>query len=124
MGKMEALCKLRDIYRAIASFEVMFEEKYHLSLNEGMLLCSLSKRGSLQAGESSDLLGVTHSNASKLIRSVEDKELIERVLGKVDKRQMHFSLSEKGKRVLADIKCGEMELPAILQEAVKCDAAK
>ena len=124
MGKMEALCKLRDIYRAIASFEVQFEEKYHLSLNEGMLLCSLSKRGSLQAGEISDLLGITHSNASKLIRSVEDKELIERVLGKIDKRQMHFSLSEKGMEVLANIKCCEMELPAILQEAVKGDATE
>lgn len=124
MGKMESLCKIRDIYRAIASFEVEFERLYHLSLNEGMLLCSLSKNGSLQAGEIADLLGLTHSNASKVIRSVEDKGLIERVLGKVDKRQMHFLLTEKGTDTLQSIKCGDMELPAILQEAVKDDSAK
>lgn len=38
---MEALCKIRDIYRAIAEFEGQFVQQYDLSLNEGMLLCTL-----------------------------------------------------------------------------------
>ena len=38
---METLCKIRDVYRAIAEFEVQFTQMYDLSLNEGMLLCTL-----------------------------------------------------------------------------------
>ena len=41
---MEVLCKIRDIYRAIAEFEAQFEQAYGLSLNEGMLLCTLLVR--------------------------------------------------------------------------------
>ena len=38
---METLCKIRDIYATIEKFEVEFEKEYGLSLNEGMLLCTL-----------------------------------------------------------------------------------
>ena len=38
---METLCRIRDIYRAIAEFEVKFMQEFDLSLNEGMLLCTL-----------------------------------------------------------------------------------
>lgn len=38
---MEDLCKIRDVYRAIAEFETQFIQQYNLSLNEGMLLCAL-----------------------------------------------------------------------------------
>ena len=37
---MEDLCKIRDVYRAIAEFETQFMQQYNLSLNEGMLLCT------------------------------------------------------------------------------------
>ena len=32
---METLCRIRDIYRAIAEFEVQFMQEFDLSLNEG-----------------------------------------------------------------------------------------
>ena len=35
---MEDLCKIRDVYRAIAEFETQFMQQYNLSLNEGMLI--------------------------------------------------------------------------------------
>lgn len=39
-------------------------------------------------------------NASKIIRSVEEKKLITRLVGKADKRQMHFALTPEGRTVL------------------------
>lgn len=48
---METLCKIRDVYRAIAEFEVQFVQKYDLSLNEGMLLCTLLEAPKLTSGE-------------------------------------------------------------------------
>ena len=82
---MEDLCKIRDVYRAIAEFETQFIQQYNLSLNEGMLLCALLDNPRLTSGEIAEALGLTHSNTSKLIRSVEEKKLIARIIGKVDK---------------------------------------
>ena len=48
---METLCKIRDVYRAIAEFEVQFTQMYDLSLNEGMLLCTLLNTPKLTSSE-------------------------------------------------------------------------
>lgn len=116
---METLCKIRDIYRAVAAFETEFEKQHNLCLNEGMLLCTLDKKESLSSGEIAELLGLTTSNTSKVIKSVENKKLVKRVLGSVDKRQMYFSLSDKGKKVLSEIKCNEFVLPDLLEDLLK-----
>ena len=100
---METLCKIRDLYRAIAEFETRFEKVHHLCLNEGMLLCCLSKKKRLSSGEIAGLLGLTNSNTSKVIRSVEDKGYVERNLGDSDKRQMYFSLTAEGKKILKEM---------------------
>ena len=70
---MEDLCKIRDVYRAIAEFETQFIQQYNLSLNEGMLLCALLDNPRLNAGEIAEALGLSHSYTSILIRSVEEK---------------------------------------------------
>ena len=77
---MEDLCKIRDVYRAIAEFETQFMQQYNLSLNEGMLLCTLLNTPRLTSGEIAEALGLTCSNTSKLIRSVEEKKLIARII--------------------------------------------
>ncbi|MDD6211255.1 MAG: winged helix DNA-binding protein [Bacteroidales bacterium] len=115
---METLCKIRDIYRSIAEFEGRFEKEHRLCLNEGMLLCSLSRAERLSSGEIAELLGLTASNTSKVIRSVEGKGLIERVLGEKDKRQMYFSLTEEGRKRLSEIKCGSVEIPELLKSVL------
>ena len=48
---METLCRIRDIYRAIAEFEVKFMQEFDLSLNEGMLLCTLLNTPKLTSSE-------------------------------------------------------------------------
>ncbi len=78
---------MRDIYRAIAEFEVKFMQEFDLSLNEGMLLCTLLNTPKLTSSEIAEALGLSASNTSKVIRSVEDKKLITRLVGKTDKRR-------------------------------------
>ena len=114
--KMKTLCRIRDINRAVSTFETEMIKKHHLCLNEGMLLCTLSKEEQLTSGEIADTLGLTASNASKVIKSVEDKALVKRVIGDVDKRQMYFSLTSSGREALAKIDCGNIELPDLLKE--------
>lgn len=115
---MKDLCKIRDVYRAIAEFETQFIQQYNLSLNEGMLLCALLDYPRLTSGEIAESLGLSHSNTSKLIRSVEEKKLVTRIVGKEDKRQMHFSLTSEGKEQINAIKNTTHEMPALLQKIV------
>lgn len=115
---METLCKIRDLYRAIAEFEARFEKVYHLCLNEGMLLCCLSKKRRLSSGEIAEQLGLTNSNTSKVIRSVEDKGYIERNLGDSDKRQMYFSLTAEGKKILEEMEGCHLEIPELLRSVL------
>ena len=116
---METLCKIRDVYRAIAEFEVQFMQLYNLSLNEGMLLCTLLDRPKLTSSEIAEALGLSASNTSKVIRSVEDKKLITRLIGKEDKRQMHFTLTSEGKSKITDIKNATFEMPGLLRQVVR-----
>jgi DNA-binding MarR family transcriptional regulator len=61
-------------------------------------------------------LGLTCSNASKVIASAEKKELIQRSFGNNDKRQMYFSLTEKGKEQLSAIRGFDLEFPELLKK--------
>lgn len=115
---METLCKIRDVYRAIAEFEVQFTQMYDLSLNEGMLLCTLLNTPKFTSSEIAEALGLSASNTSKVIRSVEGKKLITRLIGKEDKRQMRFSLTTEGKNRISDIKNATFELSGLLQQVV------
>lgn len=102
---MDALCKIRDICRAVYEFEMKFQATYGIGLNEGMVLCSISNLGQCSSGQLAELLGLSSSNSSKVIISVENKGLIERIVGKADKRQMYFKLTSQGKKLLEEVKC-------------------
>lgn len=115
---MDKLCKIRDVQRSIIAFEQRFVKRYGICLNEGMLLCSLHKSERLSSGELGELLGLTPSNTSKVIASVEEKGLITRILGTTDKRQMYFALTEKGRGKIASICCEEVEIPEFLNEII------
>jgi DNA-binding MarR family transcriptional regulator len=116
---MNTICKIRDIYMAIGEFETYFVKEFNLSLNEGMLLCSLQEKGELTSTSLAKELQLTCSNTSKVIKSVEEKEYIERKLGKEDKREMRFSLTPKGNDVINHIKASKIEIPKELKRVLK-----
>lgn len=115
---MTDLCRIRDLQRAILRFEAAFIQRFGLTLNEGMLLCTLLETPRLTSGELSESLGLTPSNTSKVIRPVEDKGLITRLVGETDKRQMLFTLTPKGRQLITEIKESTYELPEELQQAL------
>lgn len=115
---MTDLCRIRDLQRAIIRFENGFVQRFGLSLNEGMLLCTLLERPQLTSGELSEALGLTPSNTSKVIRPVEDRGLITRLVGETDKRRMLFALTPEGRRLITKIKESTHELPEELRRAL------
>ena len=118
---IKLICQLRDINIAMNNLEMQLNEKYGVGLNEAMALCSLSD-GRLSATEIAEMTEMTSSHCSKVIKSIEQKLLIERVLGENDKRQMYFSLNKDGKKKLSQIKCNGLALPEILQPVLgRCE---
>lgn len=101
---METLCKIRDIYRLLYTFEREFQERYGIGFNEGLLLCTIEKAGSCASGQLAYWLGLSSSNSSKVIVQAEKKGLIQRNIGQKDKRQMYFSLTAAGQEQLNTIR--------------------
>lgn len=116
-NQVKTLCQIRDIYRAIAEFEIDFQHNFDMCLNEGMLLCSLNIN-KYSSSEIAEVLGLSNSNTSKVIKSVEKKGLVKRMVGKDDKRQMYFVLTDTGRKKLEAIKCGEFAIPEILKSKI------
>lgn len=108
------LCLLRDIFRAVREFEISFQEKYDLCLNEGMAICSL-RYGQMSSSDLAEKLGLSASNMSKVIKSVEDKGLVVRKMGKEDKRQMYFVLSNQGTEKLHELCAEEPHIDSVLE---------
>jgi DNA-binding MarR family transcriptional regulator len=106
-GQEKTLCRIRDIYRSIATFEADFEGKYDICLNEGMLLCSLNGN-KYSSSELAELLGLTNSNMSKVIKSVEQKGLVKR-----------NTLTDAGKAKLGTINCEDVEIPGLLKAVIE-----
>jgi DNA-binding MarR family transcriptional regulator len=90
-------------------------------MNEAMLLCLLSENKSLSAGDISTELGLTCSNASKVIASMEKSGLILRRTSKADGRSMTFSLSKKGTALLDKVHCDNIQIPEDLQRLISKD---
>ena len=98
---------MRELFKALSELEANLIEQHGVSLNEAMALCCIG----------GDRLTASHT--SKVIRSIEDKELIVRSLGDKDKRQMYFTLSDKGKICLNQLKENEIEVPKMLKPLFK-----
>ena len=114
----QVICRVRDINRAIAELERQFLQQFDVNINEAMLLCTLKEKGKLSSGAIAEALGLSASNASKVIASSEKKNLISRNLCKEDKRQMFFSLSSIGKEKIETMRNEQIDLPEILREVV------
>lgn len=112
------ICKIRNIARAIAELDTRLMNQFGICINEAMLLCILSEHELMTASAIAEELGVTPSNASKIIRIVEEKEYIERSIDKRDHRKMFFSLSTEGQQKIETMKASSIEFPAILQEII------
>ena len=105
---------MRELIKALGELEMQLQKRYGVSANEAMALCCI-RRDTLNASHISEAIGLTPSNTSKVLRSLEKKELLSRSLGDADRRQMRFTLTEGGVRLLETIKNEEIEIPQFIQ---------
>ena len=74
------ICRIRNVYRAIAAFETEFQKQLGLNINEAMLLCIVSEKENISSGEIAEEMELSNSNASKVIASLEKSGYINRKL--------------------------------------------
>ncbi|MFV0419101.1 MAG: MarR family winged helix-turn-helix transcriptional regulator [Dysgonomonas sp.] len=80
-----------------------------ITLNEAIVVYSLSKECDSCASYLSDQLGLSNSRTSKILLNLERKRYIKRKVGKEDKRLMLFSLTEKGMEKKKELQRNEDE---------------
>lgn len=112
------ICKLRRIYKAIAAFEAQVETSLGVNINQMMLLCLLSEKEDLSAGEIAEEMGLSRSNASKVIASLEKDGHVRRRTCKEDCRSQRFHLTRQGHELLSHVHCESLRLPESLQRVV------
>ncbi|MCE2615315.1 MarR family transcriptional regulator [Phocaeicola oris] len=117
----DCLCHIRDIYRSIAAFEHTLQQNFSLNINEAMLLCIVSEHENISSGELAEEMGLSNSNMSKVIASMEKQRLIDRHACKEDLRCMKFSITKKGEQLLSEINCDNVKLPECIQKLVSKD---
>ena len=81
----------------------VISKKYNLSVNERNTLIVLSNLDINSVKELSDYLSISNTNTSKVLSSLEKKNLILRILDKKDKRFIQLLLTEKGKLISQNV---------------------
>ena len=101
---------MRELMRALSSLESDLERRHGITLNEAMVMCCIGS-GSATATSISENIGLTPSNTSKLLRSMEGKGLLKRAMGEKDRRCMYFTLTQEGLNRLGVLKSDEIPVP-------------
>lgn len=107
---MNEICKLKDIYKTLYSFERAFAFANHITINEGLLLCCMKDGAPKTANDLCEFIGLSNSRVSRIINTVEKKGYIKREIGNTDKRQMVFTLTVEGKIKIREMQGQGMEM--------------
>ncbi|HSA34278.1 MAG TPA: MarR family transcriptional regulator [bacterium] len=67
---------------------------------EYSILAALEEQGGRRSSDIAELFSFLPSKASRYIKNLEERALIERVLGKKDLREFYFNITEKGREKL------------------------
>lgn len=112
------ICAIRKIYRAIGAFELELNQLLGVNINEAMLLCLLSEKADLTAGEIAEGMGLSRSNSSKVVAAMQQRGYVRRVLCKEDARSCRFHLTKSGEELLQHVHCDKLQLPEELQKLI------
>lgn len=113
---MESICEIKEVYKALYLFEKEFLNTHQITINEAMVLCCMKDLKAKSANELCDYIGLSNSRVSRIITNVEDKGLISRQMGSTDKRQMIFSLTEKGLEKMKEMQQSKIKFSDFAQK--------
>ncbi len=72
-----------------------------IKISEFTVLLAVSENPGIRQGVLADVLKIKWPNMTKLVRSLEDRGVIERRIPANDRRSVHLSVTDKGRRQIA-----------------------
>lgn len=106
---MECLCKIKEVFKKIHQFEQKLSNEMNVTINEAMVLCSLSDAKKCSGDISADT-GISTSRTSRVLLSLEQKGYVTRSFDDNDKRKMMFQLSTEGVEKQLEINTIEIDM--------------
>lgn len=113
---MESIIKLKDIYKALYSFEKQYAEANDITINEAIILSALQDNKPKAANELYDHVGLSKSRVSRILADIERKGFIVRKVGVKDKRHMLFTLSYAGNEKLKEILAQKINFSRLVEQ--------
>lgn len=110
------LCALKELLRIMTRLEDTIKQKFSLSLTEALVLCSIGD-GCSQAHCLAEEISLSPSRLSRVLAGMEKKGLLERQRCEDDRRNWDNIPSEKGKKLLDELRNNGIEVPDVL---VRC----
>ena len=112
---------MKDVLKAFYEFEKNLVHVHSLTMNEAILLCILGEKDAdrkvhLSASDIAEMTGFSASHTSKVLRSAETKQWINRTVCDRDKRKMYFSLSAEGLKKYRQLRSLPVDIPEILNK--------
>lgn len=95
--------KMAETLKCIYSFEAHLAKKHRLLLNEAIVLCILDEGRTRRSTDLANELGVTYSMMSRTLSAIERHGFVDRAIGPEDKREMHFTITKSGKKMVKDL---------------------
>lgn len=102
-------CRIREMFLTINKVEAQLQELLGLKINEAMVLFQLSEKDGMLSGRIAGAIGLSKSNASKVIVAMERNGYLRRQTCKKDSRCQRFFLEPEGKRMLEKLQALKMD---------------
>ncbi|HPZ15665.1 MAG TPA: MarR family transcriptional regulator [Sphaerochaeta sp.] len=104
------LCAIRRLQTLLRVFEEELKQKTGLSFNDALLLCAVNK-GVTEPGALARELELSPSRLTRVLDSLEARDLIARSLSDTDRRSLTVSLTKSGRATVEEYSCSEITLP-------------
>lgn len=108
------LCAIRKLQTSLRAFEKHLKEETGLSFNDALLLCAVNK-GIAEPGLLAKELELSPSRLTRILDSLESRDLAKRELSSIDRRSMLVTLTQKGKQLVEQYSCSGITLPSDLE---------
>ena len=112
------VCSFSKLFDELKTTEQYLKSEYGLTFKESVLLCSIDA-GYDEPAKLAGQLNLSPSRTSRLISSLEKKELSIRTSCTKDKRIINIKLSKKGKQLIKQIQNNELPFPSCLKETLE-----
>ncbi len=108
------LCSIRKLQTAIRTFEENLKKETGLSLNDALLLCA-TRKGINEPGALAKELELSPSRLTRVLDTLEKRDLIVRKVSQTDRRGISVSLTEAGQELIGNYSCSGIQVPEELK---------